>query len=405
MVSGKSANLIRLALILLLGQHALAVTASKTNRPLAVKSWQMYAWRPEGKMSKQLVDAADNAIKQSLQDGSVVAGTNEPSEVARLVNALPGNLVHAWSGYVASGALTVSAAFCHAKPRVSWASPLYNRADPHEPELGDLLLVMDVQGNSGRNRRALLIQAKKPKGKICTLSTEEDLVQRYMYANWWPPFRVLGIKAGVSVTPPQPVDISTPTAARDTQARYAIVRSNGSKDVGWFLEVGTGPFDVPQPPTATEFKSLGNVELGLQQTLGEGLVSLYSGTVGRDCRGSDDWSKLVAYLEAYVWEHTAGYTLPHVKPATGAAPSALVSATSFLSPPRNFVRFSQNRHLLFGMDDWMNRNLFLGVAGGGALYSWPQYNRPLQASATLFEPQQGFGVIQIVVDHPLEINA
>ncbi len=144
-------------------------------------------------MRQQLVDAADIAIELALKSTAVVKGTNEPSEVARLVNALPENLVQAWSGFVASGAMTASAAFCHAKPRVAWTSPLVGHAKPHEPELGDLLMVMDVQGKNERSRRALLIQVKKSKkkGKQCTLTREDDLVQRHMYSDW-PKFNILG---------------------------------------------------------------------------------------------------------------------------------------------------------------------------------------------------------------------
>jgi hypothetical protein len=355
-------------------------------------------------MSQQLVDAADVAIDLALKDTTVVKGTNEPSEVARLVNALPENLVHAWSGFVASGAMTVSAAFCHAKPRVAWISPLLGHSKPHEPELGDLLLVMDVQGKSGRSRRALLIQVKKSKtkGMQCTLTREDDLVQRHMYSEW-PKFDVLGAQQNASQMPPQNVDISTPPASKNLQSRYAVVRSMGTTSPGWSLELATAPFSPPKPPTHMTFKSLGNVGLGTQQSLGKGLAELYSGAIGRDCNVADDWSNLVSYLEAYVWEHTASDDLPHVQAAVGANPSALTSATSYLAAPAlQFVGYSGNRHVPFRQ--WMDPNLFQSGEGGGVFYRWPQYNHPSEPPATNFAPERGFGVIRIVVDQPLRID-
>lgn len=372
-------------------------------------------------MSKQLVDAAELAIDLALNDRAVVSGTCEPSEVARLVNALPEKLVQAWSGFVASGAMTVSAAFCHAKPRVAWKSPLLGHPKSHEPELGDLLLMMDVQGKTGRNRRALLIQVKKSKtkGKKCNLTSEEDLVQRHMYSDW-PEFDVLGAQGNASKLPPQKVDISRPPALRNLQSRYAVVRSIGTTDPGWSLELATAPFSPPMPPTHKTFKSLGNVTLGAQQSLGKGLVELYSGAIGRDYDAADEWSDLVSFLEAYVWEHTAKYKLPHAKIAVGAAPSALTSATTYLSGPAlQFVGYSGNRHLSFSprmrflgyrgnaetpFSQWMDAELFQPVAGGGALYRWPGLNHPSEPSETKFEPQRGFGVIRIVVDEPLRID-
>lgn len=355
-------------------------------------------------MSQQLGNAADAAILLALNDKTVITGTNEPSEVARLVNALPENLVQAWSGFVTSGAMTVSAAFCHAKPRVAWKSPLLGRVEPHEPELGDLLLVMDVQGKNGRSRRALLIQVKKSKatGKQCTLTEESDLVQRYMYSEW-PPFDVLGAQENVSQMPPKNVDISKPLTSKNLQSRYAVVRSFNTNDPGWSLELAINTFSPPKPPALPShktFKSLGKVPLGAQQSLGKGLAELYSGAIGRDCNVSDDWSILVSYLEAYVWEHTASSALPHVQTAVGAAPSALTSATSYLAAPAfQFVGSSGNRHVPFSQ--WMSPNLFQSGAGGGVLYRWPGFNHPSEPPETKFEPDGGFGVIRIVVDKPL----
>lgn len=372
-------------------------------------------------MSKQLVDAAESAIDLALNDRAVVTGTNEPSEVARLVNALPEKLVQAWSGFVASGAMTVSAAFCHAKPRVAWESPLVGHGKRHEPELGDLLLIMDVPGKTGRNRRALLIQVKKSKttGTQCTLTREEDLVQRHMYSDW-PEFDVLGAQGNASKLPPQKVDISWPQASKNLQSRYAVVRSIGTTDPGWSLELATAPFSPPMPPTHKTFKSLGNVTLGAQESLGKGLVNLYLEAIGRDCNAADDWSALVSYLEAYVWEHTAIDDLPHVQAAVGAAPSALTSATTYLAGPAlRFVAYSGNQHVPVSASmliegsrahgftsyrQWMHADLFQPVAGGGAVYRWPGLNHPSEPPETKFEPQSGFGVIRIVVDEPLRID-
>lgn len=355
-------------------------------------------------MSQQLVDAADIAIELALKDNGIVEGTNEPSEVARLVNALPNNLVQAWSDFVGSGAMTITAAFCHAKPRVAWASPLMGHNKRHEPELGDLLLVMDVQSKNGRSRRALLIQVKKSKanGMQCTLTREDDLVQRYMYSDW-PVFDVLGAQGNASKVPLKNVNISGLPSQMNLQARYAVVRSRDSKSPGWFLELATAPFSPPQPPTHKKFKSLGNVTLGTQQSLGKGLAELYSGAIGRNCDVNDDWSNLISYLETYVWEHTASHHLPHVQAALGAVPSALTSATSYLAAPAHqFVAYSGNRHV--PASQWMSSNLFRPAKNKGVLYKWPGLNYPLQSSEIPVEPENGFGVIRIVIDQPLKLD-
>lgn len=359
-------------------------------------------------MSQILANAADVAIGNALQDLSVVTGTDEPDEVARLVSALPDNLVNEWSGYVATGAMTVSAAFCHAKPRVAWASPLVGRTTPHKPELGDLLLIMDVQGPTGRKRRALLIQVKKSKSRTlkCTLTVEGDLVQRYMYSEW-PIFNVLGAQPTTTNPPPQNVNIALPNTAKNLQSRYAVVRSAGTSSPGWKLELATAPFLLPTPPIATSFKSIGNVTIGAQQTLGTGLAELYSGSTGRDCDVGDDWSNLIAYLENYVGIHTSSFALPHVQPAAAAAPSGLMSATSFLSSPSRFVGYSGNQHLLLGSDkrQWMDPRLLRYGAPRGSFYRWPNHNYPTVPGEKIYEPNGGFGVIKVVLDYPLELES
>jgi len=354
-------------------------------------------------MIQKLIDEAENAIELSLKDKTVVEGTDEPSEVARLVNALPDNLVRAWSDFVKKGAMTVSAAFCHAKPRVTWKSPLLNHPEPHEPELADLLLIIDVQGKTKRDRRALLIQVKKSKtkGKRCTLTKEGDLVQRHMYSDW-PTFDILGTWQNAIKTPPKNVSISTPSPLKDLGTRYAVVRSIGTNHPGWSLELSTAAYSPPQPPIHSKFKSFGHVTLGTQQSLGTGLVDLYLGKIGRDCDASDDWSNLVSYLEAYVWEHTNSDDLPHVEVTAGATPSALTSATTYLATS-NFVMYSGNTHVLGSQ--WMYPALFEPQGGGAAIYRWPGLNRPSTPSEIEFRPESGFGVIRVVIDYPLDVSA
>lgn len=359
-------------------------------------------------MSQFLADAAEAAVTRALRDKSVVKGTNEPSEVARLVNALPDHLVKEWSSFVVSGAMTVSAAFCHAKPRVSWASPLVGNQISHEPELGDLLFIMDVQGKTGRERRALMIQVKKSTNKNlkCTLSSEGDLVQRHMYSEW-PNFDVLGAQPITTNPPPHNVDISTPFKAKNLQSRYAVVRSATTTSPGWTLELATAPFKPSSTSKTKTFKSLGSVIIGAQQSLGNGLAELYKGVIGRDCDIGDDWSELVEYLEDYVGNHTSSSALPHVQTTHGAIPTGLRSATSFLSAPHTtFVGYSGNRHLLThsGFSQWMDPELLCPGAHGGVLYKWPRHNYPTGRLKEEFKPDSGFGVIRIALDQPLKIE-
>ncbi len=263
---------------------------------------------------------------------------------------------------------------------------------------------MDVQGKTGRSRRALLIQVKKSKTKRmqCTLRTEEDLVQRHMYSDW-PEFDVLGAPGHASKLPPKAVNIASSSALKNLQSRYAIVRSKSTSNPGWSLELATAPFSPSKPPAHQTFKSLGKVTLGAQQTLGKGLADLYSGAIGRDCNLADDWSILVSFLETYVWEHTASQKLPHVTAAAGAAPSALSSATTFMAAPSlSFVGCSGNQHVPF--NQWMQSELFQHVPQGGALYRWPDHNHPRTPPETKFKPNSGFGVIRIVVDRPLRFD-
>lgn len=344
--------------------------------------------------------AADDAINQARLDNTIIDGSDEPDQVARLVTSLPKLLVDAWHKYVKSGALTVSAAFCHAKPKVSWKSTLLGKPT-HGPELADLLFIFDVKNSGGtRIRRSLLIQAKKGDGAKCTLSDEGDLTQRYMYSDW-PPMSLKGVPKSFAVTP---TFVLKPVGA-DNQARYACFDSNSATTPAWTLEGSAST--MPNTAGLTSFKDGGTVALTLNSSLGMGLAQLYNGTLGRQCDiPGDDWSELTGYLERYISKHVPynknKKTFPSVTVHPGISPLPLVAASSFFAAfPIAFPRHSATEHLLLGMNDWVHMNMVRPAGENGLFYDWPPYNTsPPEKPINLDSP--GLGIIRVVIDEPLE---
>ncbi|VWD20390.1 hypothetical protein [Burkholderia lata] len=348
-----------------------------------------------------LASSADLAVSLSRKDNSVIDGTSEPNQVARLVAKLPKNLVKAWQPFVKEGVLSVSAAFCHFKPRVKWDSPLKGRSGTHHsPELADLLLIFDVpQTDGSRLERALLIQAKVSSKKYCSLKDEGDLVQRYMYSNW-PKFSVLGIKPTIANIS-NPVNIGG--SGKNSQSRYACVEDDVGADPAWLVEVGDPT--SPDVSTVSSFEDGGSVSLMLSESFGEGLARMYAGSLGRRSDQADDWSSLVRYLEEYVVSHTASRKLSHVTVQPGMTAPALTSSTTFFAGTDcTFPRYRQVRHLLRGMNDWVNDVSWfcpLQSSGGqhlGYLMDWPGQSLPGDTPVDLTEP--AFAVIRISVERP-----
>lgn len=102
-----------------------------------------------------LTALAETAIRSCLGSTALVTGDGETAEVARLVLQLPAALVQAWSPMLAAGELDVVGVFSHKTPRARWTDPRTARSC--EPELCDLLLVLDCEDLEGRTKRALVI--------------------------------------------------------------------------------------------------------------------------------------------------------------------------------------------------------------------------------------------------------
>ncbi|VWC76100.1 hypothetical protein BLA39750_00881 [Burkholderia lata] len=364
-------------------------------------SFSVVAFKIKNMPINTLASNADLAVSLSRKDNSVIDGTSEPNQVARLVAKLPRNLVTAWQPFVQEGSLTVSAAFCHFKPRVKWSSPLQGKSKAfHSPELADLLLIFDVpQADGSRVERALLIQAKVSSKGSCSLTAEGDLVQRHMYAHW-PAFSVLGRKPSVAKIP-DPVNIKG--GGQSLQSRYACVEDDVGADPAWLIEAGDPT--SPNVSTVSSFADGGGVSLTLSESLGDGLARMYAGSLGRRSDQADDWSSLVRYLEEYVVAYTATRKLSHVVPQPGVTAPALTSATTFFAGSDcTFPRYRQVRHLLRGMNDWVNDvRWFQPLHGGGGqrlgyLMDWPGESLPGDAPVDLTEPS--FAVIRISVEQP-----
>ncbi|SFR74869.1 hypothetical protein SAMN05428960_1027 [Mitsuaria sp. PDC51] len=343
-----------------------------------------------------LATAADVAVGTALKDYSLIAGSTEPCEVARLVAHMPAILATQWSPFVASGSMTVSAVFCHNIPRVSWKSLLHSATKPCKPELADLLLILQRGSGVSRVSRSLLVQAKRAEGNdVCKLTQESELIQRYMYANW-PSFEVLNPPANAPKIP-TPFVVWQPTYYRSKQAKYAVVRPKGTCNEGWRLESAVAA--LPVSPSASAFTVPDGVSVGESDSLGLGLAKLYQGTEGRQCDLGDDWSQLTNYLVWFASDRMSqGLPLSHVaggKVVAGASPPQIAAATSYMAQHAPFLKYTGNHHLLPGMDDWVHLDR---VRDG--FISWPL--TPLERF--IQEPVQGFGVIRIVIDDDLRID-
>lgn len=352
--------------------------------------------------STTLSSAADSAIKKARSNNNIITGRSEPNEVARLVASLPEQLIHAWQPFVTEGAMTVSAIFCHAKPRVSWESPLNGRL-AHQPELADLLFIFDTQHNGAREERALLIQAKISDAGKLNLSTEGELVQRYMYSNW--------PKISLPKTPNHLLPSSSPLILSpaginpcDIQGRYACVEQCLTADPAWLIE--SGPSTMSKlSDKATTFKSSGDISLSLSTSLGEGLVQIYSGLLGRRSDQKDDWSKLIKYLQSYAAHYAQQKSLPHVTSCAGAIPPPITSAkTYFANITPKFLRHSKIKHLLLGLNDWIDPHLIIPTPHGGSTLNWHISPPPGSTGLNFDDTPPGFGVIRIAIDEPLHTD-
>lgn len=349
--------------------------------------------------NSKLATSADQAVLLASNDKSIITGSSEPNQVARLVTSLPHQLVKAWQPFVASGALTVSAAFCHAKPLVDWSSP-FSEKSTRRSELGDLLIIFDTPDSRGvRIKRSLLIQAKISKTSSCSISSETELAQRYLYSHW-PEMKLCGVPP--ALTAPDPLDISDcfSDGGQDIQARYAGVEVGSVVSPAWFLESGASTF--PSITGGSSIKSAGSISLSFKSSLGSGLAEIYLGRLGRRCDLNDKWSELSVYLEKYVSKFVPWNPLPHVSVKSGISPLPLVAATTlFANKQEPFPLYTDTGHLIYGMREWVEPKLLEAGPRHSLLYHWPDYNISRQIDHKLEIDQPGFGIIRVAIDQPL----
>lgn len=347
-----------------------------------------------------LADQANLAIRNARQDDEIIIGTSEPNQVARLVTSLPKRLVEAWQPFVRAGALTVSAAFCHAKPQVQWESP-FNPKESFGPELADLLIIFDVRDAQGkRAQRSLLSQVKVCSNAVCSLSSAGDLAQRYMYSEW-PEFSLPAQPASL-IMPMSPVDVNPGRngLSSDLQARYACVEGDKTANTSWWLEGVSASIGVPN--SAASFKDVPTVNISLTKSLGEGLVDMYAGCIGRLCDNGDSWSQLTDYLQRYVACHTVNSKLPHVSARVGVSPLPLVAASTFVVDKKAFFpRISEVQHFVAGFTPRVDWSGFSQFNGRGYFYGWPGFVAPVDGQFLDFDFGAGMGVIRVSIDEPL----
>lgn len=348
-----------------------------------------------------LIQTAESAISQSRQDDSIVKGTSEPNQVARIVAGLPEMLVNAWGPYVKTGALTVSGVFCHAKPYVSWESP-FDATKTERPELADLLIIFDKTADDGmQEERALLLQAKVGKGGEFSISNGGPQVQRYMYATW-KPFKVLGVNEEFT-QPLIPTDIKS---SPDIGTRYVCVDEDRNATSAWMLEDNAATFD--ESKSANSFKDIPRKTYYAEKSLAAGLVEMYQGVLGRLTKQKDDWSTLIEYLvEFATYQNSAtGAKLSNVALQSSVEPVFISKATTFVPYPNSihtmpflFPRYWNKQHLFHTVNNWCEPSWIHKGNKNGAYIKWfgpPKENIEIN----LQEGESGFGIIRIALDAP-----
>ena len=346
-------------------------------------------------MSSTIALAADRAVDAATQDTTYVAGTNEPSLVARLVAALPDLLVQQWRPHFPSGLLHVSSAFCHQRPQVHWDAGSLGSG---RPELCDLLLLVASPDSTGAmSESALLVQAKCGTSGQSSLNGVGDVKQRYMYASW-PEFHFAGNCTGSAARcmPKSQRYQLRPHSGIDLGARYGIVSESGSPT--WYLEghpAAWSPASKSGKAKVSNFDDVSAISVAGTVSLGEALEQMVNKSLGRHVHHtlSDDWSRVIARLVEHAIELTHARKLHLVQHAPAAPLVPLASACTFVT---NDAR----RLTALRLTDDLSWPFGLALPGP---YSWQvdgdggyHYTAPPN-HAEGGEFNDGFGIIRVVV--------
>lgn len=342
-------------------------------------------------MGSKLSAAADRAVNISTRDTRYVCGDSEPSLVARLVAALPDQLVKRWRPYFATGMLEVTSAFCHPRPQAHWEVGL----GAGRPELCDLLLLVASPDKSGvMTEHALLVQAKKGDGGKTSLSAESELKQRYMYAKW-PDFHIArgDCKGSAdSCAHKSPTNTRRIVSEGLEGARYGIV----SKDErpAWYIEEQQATWNPVFKPTVSSpatFEHVSSVSIAAGLSMGEALEMMVNKKLGHPIQlvGTDDWTDVISALVTNALDLHFGRTNFHMVKHTPGAPLVPLSAASaFLTTSPSVVSL---KHSALHRWPFTGKSKF-SQDRGGARFSSPPV-------ASTEEPiYDGYGVIRIVVN-------
>lgn len=319
---------------------------------------------------KKLTALAETAISKCVGDTTNVKGLGEIAEVARLVLGFPERLVKLWGQELLVGKIEVDGVFCHSTPEAHWNDPTSVPPAEKHPELCDLLIVVDdYSSHGGRERRALLLQAKQGSGGMFQVGSGGPCIQRYMFANW-PEFYLVGRPLPNLVD----VDLAPATPGTCPGSRYALVDTSAVTGQ-WSLE-------AVQARSINPFSSFNDYACKEQapMILGQALVSMLKGDLGSSCKGQ--WGRLVSHLLKLAQERTAENRQPAgVKSSTvGAVLPHSVHASTFVNSLLTIDR----------LPSFLSHSMC------------SQWREDMRSRSTLrsdqyFEPMEGFGVLHIKV--------
>ena len=344
----------------------------------------------------KIAAAADRAINIATRDKTYVHGTNEPSLVARLVAALPVQLVKRWGIHFGPGVVQVTSAFCHPRPQAHWDS---NPLGPGRSELCDLLLLVASPDKSGvMTERALLIQAKNGINGIAFLTSAGDIKQRYMYANW-PDFHIAkgncnkrekgkGAPKSASKCVNNVTSYNIAAAAKSA-ARYGIVQENARP--AWRIEALQASCPSSNLKTrvsiAKSFDDLDEVPVSATLSLGQALEDMVNHSLGYPIQytGTDDWTEVIATLTTSALNLHDAAKFHLVTHAPGVSVVPISSAMTFATVDLHRVPIEQSTLIKRLHPHWHKMS---GGRGVGFTAPREQIEMPIN---------DGFGIIRIAL--------
>lgn len=226
-----------------------------------------YEIRSKRKLLKTGFDAAVTDALVDAKDRSLKSSPEEPDFVASLVSELPNKIRKTLSVAFPKDHFEVSGIFCHQKPIVHIGM---NK----NPELGDLLLVLQIKSGNEDRFNSLLLQAKKTSKTVYKIPSSE-YHQLELYTKW-PEFTYL--RAGILNKTKRNI---IPKAAT-VGAQYLLIKENDIS--GSNLSVA---------PAASQLSPV--------NTFSETLISFLAFTTGRsvesiDNKSTDDWTNMIQDL-------------------------------------------------------------------------------------------------------------